>query len=322
MTTPCFCYSGQNYEECCQVFHKGSLPETALQLMRSRYSAYAMNNADYIIATTHPANPQYSDNLFNWKRGILKRFSNDTIFKQLDIHDFQEKGTMATVTFTAHIHQGDHDDTFTEKSIFQKIKNKWYYLSGKLEHGNVPEMFPKEPFSSLPLAYYGNPVLRKKAEPIEAITEDVKKLVEDMIATMDVHGGMGLAAPQVNQSLRLFVIRQPIGTDRENLTFGAIKVFINPRIVPKKEIWKATEGCLSIPAVRMSVDRPKEITVEYTDLDGLLVEEHVSGWEAKVILHEFDHIEGVLFIDHLNKSDKDLLAPFLISLEKRMKKIH
>lgn len=290
--------------------------------MRSRYSAYALNNADYIIATTHPANPAYSDNFFNWKRGILKRFSKDSVFKQLDIHDFQEKGQMATVTFTAHILEGDHDDTFTEKSLFQKIKNKWYYLSGKLEPGNVPELFPKEPFNILPLTYYGNPVLRRKADPIESITDEIKQLVEEMIATMEANAGMGLAAPQVNHSLRLFVIRQPIGTDRENLTFGDIKVFINPRIVPEKEIWKATEGCLSIPSVRMSVDRPKEITVEYTNLDGKLIEEHVSGWEAKVILHEFDHIEGVLFIDHLNKGDKDLLTPFLLSLEKRMKKIH
>lgn len=321
MITRCFCCSGKGYEECCGAFHKGTLTENALQLMRSRYSAYAMNNADYIIATTHPANPQYSDNLFNWKRGILKRFSKDTVFKQLDIHDFQEVGSMATVTFTAHILEGDRDDTFTEKSIFQKIQDKWYYLSGRLEQGNVPELFPIEPFNILPLAYYGNPVLRKKAEPVESV-EEVKSLVEQMVATMEANGGMGLAAPQVSHSLRLFIIRQPIGTDRENLTFGEIKVFINPYITPEKEIWKATEGCLSIPAVRMFVDRPNEITVSYTNLEGEQVEEHVSGWEAKVILHEFDHIEGILFIDHLNKKDKDLLAPFLASLEKRMKKIH
>lgn len=322
MTTPCFCSSGKKYEECCQVFHHGTVPENALQLMRSRYSAYAMKNADYIIATTHPASSEYTDNLFNWKRGILKSFSKDTFFKQLDIHDFQEKGMMATVTFTAHILEGDQDHTVTEKSIFEKIKNKWYYLSGKMTPGSVPEMFPSEPFNILPLAYYGNPVLRKKAEPVESITEEIRQFVNEMIATMDANGGMGLAAPQVNCSSRIFVIRQPIGTDRDNLTFGEIKVFINPTLVPEKETWKATEGCLSIPAVRMSVDRPKEVTVQYTNLKGELIEERVSGWEAKVIFHEFDHIEGILFIDHLSKSDKELLAPFLRGLEKRMKKIH
>ena len=322
MTTRCFCSSGLNYEECCQVFHKGKKPDNALQLMRSRYSAYAMHHADYLIATTHPANPHYSDNLFNWKRAILKSFSKDAVFKQLDIHDFQEKGVMATVTFTAHIVEGSLDRTFTEKSLFQKVKNQWYYLSGRLELGNVPDLFKKEPFNSLPLVYYGHPVLRKKAEPIENISQEIKQLVEDMISTMDAHGGMGLAAPQVNHSLRLFVIRQPIGQDREDITLGEVKVFINPRIHPKKEIWKATEGCLSIPAVRMSVDRPKEITVEYTNLKGEEITEDVSGWEAKVILHEFDHIEGILFIDHVSKSEKDLLAPFLIGLEKRMKKTH
>lgn len=127
----CSCCSGKPYAECCKPFHEGVLPETAQQLMRSRYSAYALDLPDYIIKTTHSANPQYSKDTESWKRSI-SHFSKHSTFDRLVIHDFQENGKTATVTFTAYITQGGHEATFTEKSTFEKEGKMWLYRSGEI----------------------------------------------------------------------------------------------------------------------------------------------------------------------------------------------
>jgi SEC-C motif-containing protein len=127
----CPCCSGKGYAECCKVFHEGILPENALQLMRSRYSAYASDLPDYIVATTHPANPNYNKDFTVWKKDISK-FSSISIFRKLDILDFHENGNLATVTFTAYISQGNNDVTFTEKSNFEKIRGRWLYRDGEI----------------------------------------------------------------------------------------------------------------------------------------------------------------------------------------------
>lgn len=126
---PCPCCSGMNYSVCCEPFHKGNLPENALQLMRSRYSAYALNIPDYIIATTHPLNPKYSEDQLSWKQSVI-HFSQSSSFLKLEILDFTENQNMATVTFTASISQSGRDASFTEKSYFEKVNNHWLYLEG------------------------------------------------------------------------------------------------------------------------------------------------------------------------------------------------
>ncbi len=118
----CPCHSGKPYSECCEPLHNGAVAENALKLMRSRYSAYALNKPDYIIKTTHPSNPDLS------RKSIIE-FSQSTKFEQLVIHDFQEAGNEATVTFTAYLTQDGRDATFTEKSYFKKVKGCWYYVS-------------------------------------------------------------------------------------------------------------------------------------------------------------------------------------------------
>ena len=107
------------------------MPENALQLMRSRYSAYVLNLPDYIIETTHPANPRYSENKSAWKRSI-SQFSQNSSFQKLEVLDFQESDTLATVTFTAHLSQEGRDATFTEKSYFEKINGRWLYRDGQI----------------------------------------------------------------------------------------------------------------------------------------------------------------------------------------------
>lgn len=314
----CPCFSGKEYSVCCAPFHKGEIPENALLLMRSRYAAYALNLPEYIIATTHPASPQYQENKFAWKRSI-SRFAKHTTFENLEILDFKEKGNVASVTFTAYVSQEAGDVTFTEKSHFEKRGNRWLYRIGKLEKGRAPGLIKEGPLKLLPLSYYGDPILRRKADEISMMTAETRKLIDEMVETMDVSEGIGIAAPQIHHSIRLFVIRQPILKEDNKLELGEVKVFINPELSSYSlESWKAPEGCLSIPSIRAEVERPKEVVVEYTSIHGDRIKEQVSGWEARVIMHEYDHIQGVLFIDRLNAEEQSKLMPFLQDLEQRM----
>ena len=318
LVNSCPCFSMKEYANCCKPFHEGEIPENALQLMRSRYSAYVLNIPDYIVATTHPASPQYLENKFSWKRNI-SQFSLGSTFHKLEVLDFKEQTNLATVTFTAYLSQDTHDATFTERSYFEKINHRWLYRGGQLAQGHVPNLITTGQLRLLPLAYYGDPILTKKAEPISEITSDIIKLVEEMIETMDACDGIGLAAPQIHHSIRLFVIRTPIEIDQDKFEPGEVKIFINPRLsLPSEETWKAAEGCLSIPTVRALVERPKEVTVEYTSIEGKIVKQRVSGWEARVIMHENDHIEGTLFIDRLDQEEQSKLMPFLQNLERRI----
>lgn len=316
----CPCCSGNIYSNCCLPLHQGSLPSNALQLMRSRYSAYALNIPDYIIATTHPANPQYSENKFSWKRSISYRAKHST-FNKLEILDFKEKGTLATVTFTVYVTYEGQEDIFTERSIFEKIDNQWLYRSGHLSEGRDLSLVTEGELKLLPITYYGDPILRKKADPIGEITDELRKLVDEMIVTMDACDGLGLAAPQVHQSIRLFVIRTPKETGGGKYELcDEIQVFINPKLSsPSGETWAASEGCISIPSIHADITRPKEITIEYTTITGEIVKKRVSGWEAKVIMHENDHINGVLFIDRLDPKERLKIEPKIKKLENRIR---
>lgn len=124
----CPCHSGKKYPDCCKKYHEGTLPENALALMRSRYSAYALHLAEYIMNTTHPENPSYSTQRMQWKKQILQ-FSSETLFEGLKIQEFIDGEKMATVTFTAYLKQGSKDVTFTEKSQFVKVNGRWLYLA-------------------------------------------------------------------------------------------------------------------------------------------------------------------------------------------------
>lgn len=314
----CPCGTGLKYGKCCHPFHEGAIPKTPVQLMRSRYTAYVLNLPDYIVKTTHPASPQYSDNKFSWKRKI-SQFATNSTFQKLEILDSKEKNSLGTVVFTCYILQDGQDASFTEKSYFEKIKDRWFYRGGQLQSGSVPNMITTGELRVLPLAYYDEQILRKKAAPILEISDDIKTLVEEMIETMDACNGIGLAAPQVHHSIRLFVIRTPIEENLERLGVGDVQVFINPTLSsPSKDTWKAPEGCLSIPTIGAEVERPKEITVEYMNLDGIIIKKQFFGWAARVIMHENDHLNGVLFIDRLDSEEKEKLKPLLKNLNERI----
>jgi peptide deformylase len=315
---PCPCCSGFEYDRCCEPFHKGALPKNPLELMRSRYTAYVLNKPDYIIATTHPASPNYSDNKFSWRRS-LTHFSLNSHFLKLKILDSQEKEGFGSVTFVAFISQNGEDTTFTERSIFEKVNERWFYRNGQLSQGEVQDLVQTTPLNLLPLTYYDHPFLRQKALPVGKITNEVESLVEQMIETMDSFEALGLAAPQIHQGLQLFVIRTPLEKEGQRIELADVQVFIDPKLSnPSEERWKAIEGCLSIPTIRQVVERPKEVTIEYTTLQGLRAQKRVAGWEARVIMHENDHLQGTLFIDRVSQEDKKGLESSLKNLKTRV----
>lgn len=154
----------------------------------------------------------------------------------------------------------------------------------------------------LPLCYYGNPILRKKSAPIKAITPEICKLIEDMIETLDQSNGIGLSAVQVGSLLRLFVLRRYIHTSSKEWTLSEPYVYINPHILDhSQEQIEEEEGCLSIPKISLPVRRPAKIKVLSTRPDGKDVTEEIEGINARVIFHENDHLNGVLYIDRVEK---------------------
>lgn len=128
--TNCPCHSQKPYSLCCEPLHQGKNCPNAYHLMRSRYSAYALEKADYLISTCHPQNPHYQKNHQAWTETILK-FSKATEFRGLEILEFVDGEKYATVTFRAILFQNGQDISFTEKSQFVKEEGKWFYLDGK-----------------------------------------------------------------------------------------------------------------------------------------------------------------------------------------------
>ena len=166
-----------------------------------------------------------------------------------------------------------------------------------------------------PIIMYGDPVLRQKAKEIEKGT-DVQQLVEDMYETMHNANGIGLAAPQIGKSIRLFVVDGTILDDEPNMV-DFKKVFINPILLEEKgSPWEYEEGCLSIPNIREKISRLEKVRIRYYDADWNLVEEQYDGLKARVIQHEYDHIEGKMFVDYLTPLRKRLLKGKLADISK------
>ncbi len=176
----------------------------------------------------------------------------------------------------------------------------------------------------LPIVAYGSPVLKKKAEKISKDYPNLKELIENMWETMYASHGVGLAAPQIGLSVRLFVIDASPFVDEEQMTQEEIdtlstfkKVFINPEIVTEEgALWDFNEGCLSIPDVREDVSRREEIVLSYEDENFEAQTLKLNGLAARVVQHEYDHIEGILFTDHLSSLKKRLLKNRLTAISK------
>ncbi|MBL4652098.1 MAG: peptide deformylase [Flavobacteriales bacterium] len=174
----------------------------------------------------------------------------------------------------------------------------------------------------LPVVAYGDPVLKLECDEIDSAYSDLNKLIENMFETMYQAAGVGLAAPQVGKSIRLFIVdAAPFAEDDEENEYPEAKdfkrIFINPEIIEEKgEEWGFEEGCLSIPNIREEVFRQPEIRIEYYDENFKLKKEKLNGIAARIVQHEYDHIEGVLFTDHLSPLKRRLLKRKLMEISK------
>lgn len=169
--------------------------------------------------------------------------------------------------------------------------------------------------SILSVVLYNDPVLREKAAAIKENDKKLQKLIDDMYHTMYEASGVGLAAPQIGKSLRLFVIDADIMVEDDEdddlgnkIKYGPME-FINPEIVgTSSDLLEIEEGCLSLPDLREKVTRPDEITVKFLDREFKEHEMTLNGWMSRVFQHELDHLNGVLFIDYLGSFKKRLLT--------------
>lgn len=168
------------------------------------------------------------------------------------------------------------------------------------------------------LVYYGHPVLREKSDPVQEVNEEIQELIREMIRVMNAANGVGLAAVQVGVPLRLFICTV-YGLDKDGYPlYGAPKVYINPVItVLDPTEWFDAEGCLSIPKIYEEVPRPTTIRVEALNEKGEPFTEERSGWMARPILHENDHLNGVLFFDRALPHRKQALQAQLKKLKKK-----
>lgn len=174
----------------------------------------------------------------------------------------------------------------------------------------------------LPIIAYGDPILRKKAVDISTNLPDLDTTISNMFETMYAAHGVGLAAPQVGLSIRLFIVDgRPFAEDEKELA-DFKKVFINPQILEESgDEWTFNEGCLSIPDIREDIRRQQKIHIAYLDEKGQAHEETYTGLAARIIQHEYDHIEGKLFIDKLSPLRKTMLKNKLDSISKGFIKV-
>ncbi len=172
-----------------------------------------------------------------------------------------------------------------------------------------------------PIVAYGDPVLRKKTRLIEKDESGLQQLIDDMFETMYAAGGVGLAAPQIGKAIRLFIVDASGFVDDDEEDEEGLKdfkhVFINPEISSEEgEEWSFNEGCLSIPEVREDVSRKETIHIKWLDENWQEQSASFSGLKARVIQHEYDHIEGVLFTDYLSPLRKRILKGRLANISK------
>jgi peptide deformylase len=168
-----------------------------------------------------------------------------------------------------------------------------------------------------PIVVYGSPLLRKISQEISKDYPELKEIVYNMFETMYVTDGVGLAAPQIGKSIRIFVIDTTALSEDDPDLEGFRKAFINPKIIEEKgKLFTYTEGCLSLPDIREDVDRPEKIRVQYYDEEFNFFDEIYHGIKARVIQHEYDHLEGILFIDRIAPLKRKMLKGKLNDIAK------
>ncbi|MEJ5103810.1 peptide deformylase [Chryseobacterium sp. MYb328] len=178
---------------------------------------------------------------------------------------------------------------------------------------------------NLPIVAYGNRILKQKCIPVNENSQEIQDLIANMWETMENSNGCGLSSSQINNPLQLFIadsqiIFENFDTEDQLLSFerndkGIRETFINAKIInTSEETWEDYEGCLSIPGLSQKVERPWKITIEYLDQDFIRQTKTFTGLTARIIQHEYDHTQGVLYIDHLKPLTRKMI-------ESKLKKI-
>ena len=181
----------------------------------------------------------------------------------------------------------------------------------------MQETVNKKKATVLPITAYGHPILRKVAEEIDKDYPGLETLIEDMFETMYATSGVGLAAPQINKSIRLLVLDASPFADETPEAEGFIRALINPKIIEESgEEWTFNEGCLSIPEIREDVVRKPIIRIQYYDENWVFHDETFTSVMARIIQHEYDHLEGILFVDRIHSMRKMLIKRKLIDISK------
>lgn len=169
------------------------------------------------------------------------------------------------------------------------------------------------------LAYIGHSILRTKTQPVKEVDQHILEVVSNLTEEVLNRSGLGLAAPQIGVSLAIFVARFPEGSTKEELVPGEPKVFINPKILSvSKESVEEEEGCLSVPGIFAQVSRPCSLVLEYQDISLTTHTEEFSEWSARVIMHENDHLNGVLFVDRLSNHVKKKLQKAINDVKRKL----
>ncbi|MCQ2198868.1 MAG: peptide deformylase [Paludibacteraceae bacterium] len=175
----------------------------------------------------------------------------------------------------------------------------------------------------LPITIYGLPVLRKVCTPIDKNYPNLKELLENMYATLTHSEGVGLAAPQVNLPIRIFIVDLDVMGEDEPKYKGVKKTFINPVITwMSDETETSGEGCLSLPGINENVTRAKKVRVKYQDEDFVEHEDEFEDFYAKVIQHEYDHLEGKVFIDRISPIRRAMNKGKIESMKKGKVRCH
>ncbi len=169
----------------------------------------------------------------------------------------------------------------------------------------------------LPVLAYGHPTLRKIATEIDENYSGLRQFIDDLFETMHTSSGVGLAAPQVNRSVRVFVIDASPMADEYPELAEFRRAFINPRIIEESgEDWTYNEGCLSLPDLRENITRKSIVRLQYYDEDFNFHDETFNGLAARIIQHEYDHLEGTLLVDRVNPLKKMMLKRKLTDISK------
>lgn len=171
------------------------------------------------------------------------------------------------------------------------------------------------------IVYYGDSRLRQKCEEVTEITDEIREIAEDLLEGVKVYDGVGLAAPQIGELKRMYVVCLIKEVVDGKPVYGEPELFINPKLSEPSAVQESyPQGCLSIPGVYADVVRPDGITVEWMDLEGQWHKAQIQGYNATVVMHEHDHINGVLFIDRLSSPERKKLDPLLRKVKKKYQK--